>query len=109
MTAEEVHRIAKGSGVADTYPSYKLRSGYVLRDFFGESIVVPVGPKDTTVPQTSVLNPVGAFLWQLLTEGATFPQLLSALLNEYDISVSVASADVYEFLNRLMCDSYLDF
>lgn len=109
LDADTVTRIASDPSHRDTAVVYSLAPGYVLRDFFGESIVVPIGSMDSTASQTSVLNEVGGFLWGLLSEGKSFAELLAALLAEYDTTVSVAAKDIFDFLTSLSKDSYLVF
>ncbi len=44
------------------------------------------------------LNDSGYFIWKCLSEDIAYPQLLSAILNEYEVDEATARADLDEFL-----------
>ena len=79
----------------------KIKEGYLLRTVAGSNIVVPVGEGSMDFSGVIQLNEVGAFLWKILENGAEKSELLSKLLDEYDIDENTASADIDEFLVKL--------
>ena len=79
----------------------KLKDGFVLREIGGNHIVVPVGAQSVDFRCIITLNETGAFLWELLREEKSASDLVSALLNEYDVTEEIAAADVAGFTEKL--------
>ena len=79
----------------------KIKEGFILREVAGSFVVVAVGDAVKTFNGIITLNETGAFLWKALEKGATEQDLLSALLNEYDVAESVAKEHVKKFIERL--------
>ena len=84
----------------------KIKSGYLLREVAGNNVVVPVGNLDFDGMIT--LNETGTLIWKKLEEGATEEELIQAILNEYEVTDEVASADVKTFLQALRGAKLLD-
>ena len=79
----------------------KIRSGYILRQVMDINVVLGIG-SDAYVPnQIMSVNEVGAFLWNLLEEGAEKQELVDKLTKEYDVDFSTASGGVDNFLAQL--------
>lgn len=79
----------------------RLRSGYVRREVAGQHVVVPTGEAAIDFSGVITLNGVGAFLWRRLEEGRTEQELLTELLEGYEVEEHVACADLAEFLHKL--------
>ena len=47
------------------------------------------------------LNPVGAFIWNLIQKPKTVAELRDAVLEEYDVSEEVCNSDLQELLTEL--------
>ncbi len=87
----------------------RIKDGYVLRQVAGNSIVIAVGEEALNFNGIITINGAGAFLWNLLSDGADKEMLLSAMLKEYDIDEKTASDDIDEFIKKLkdadlLCD-----
>lgn len=87
----------------------RIKDGYVLRQVAGNSIVIAVGEEALNFNGIITINGAGAFLWNLLSDGADKEMLLSAMLKEYDIDKKTASDDIDEFIKKLkdadlLCD-----
>ena len=87
----------------------KIKSGYILREVAGNSIVIAVGDESLNFNGIITINGAGTFLWEKLAGGATKQELLDAMLSEYDIDEETASADIDEFVQKLknsnlLCD-----
>ena len=84
----------------------KLKEGFVLREIAGRTVVVPV--RDTLDLNLMIsLNATGRFLWEQLEKGATPQQLKEALLEAYDVTESLAQADVDAFIEKLEQNGFL--
>ena len=47
------------------------------------------------------LNPVGAFIWNLIQKPITVKEIKEAILNEYDVEEEVCEKDLIELLSNL--------
>ncbi|MDP3566401.1 MAG: PqqD family protein [Methanobacteriales archaeon HGW-Methanobacteriales-1] len=47
------------------------------------------------------LNPVGAFIWNLIQKPITVKEIKEAILNEYDVEEEVCENDLIELLGNL--------
>lgn len=79
----------------------KIKDGFILREVAGNYIVVAVGSAVKQFNGVITLNETGAFLWKKLEGGCEEKDLLSALLDEYEVESAVAEADVKAFLEKL--------
>ncbi len=80
----------------------KIKDGFVVREVAGNNIVVPVGAKTVDFNGIITLNETGRFLWDILAKGAEKPQLISAMLDEYDTDETTAAADIDAFIKKLL-------
>lgn len=72
-----------------------------MREVAGTCVVVPTGKASIDFSGMITLNGSGAFLWKQLSADKSEQELLSAMLEEYDIDVVTARADIAEFLKKL--------
>jgi len=54
------------------------------------------------------LNPVGARVWQLLSDGSTVEQVVDRLTDEYDVARAALEADVAALLRELEAKELVD-
>ena len=73
----------------------------MLREIAGTWIVVPLGERVVDFNGLMTLSETGAFLWNKLEQGADKNELLTALLEEYEVDKDTAIADINEFLESL--------
>ena len=85
----------------------KIKSGFLLREVAGESVVIPLGGTTGNFGGMLRLNETGKLLWALLEKGASREELLSAMLAEYEVEKDVAAADIDGFLQKLRQGSML--
>lgn len=76
----------------------KIKKGYMVRDIADTHIVVPVGERVIDFKGIMTLNETGYFLWNKLTDGISYDDLLKALLDEFEVDEATARADLDEFL-----------
>ncbi len=79
----------------------KLNGTFALREVVGEILVIPLGDTALKMNGMIVLNPVSKVIWERLTEGATEEALLQAILEEFEVELTEAQADLNEFLDEL--------
>ena len=79
----------------------KLKSGFLLREVAGESVVIPLGGTAGNFGGMLRVNETGKLLWAMLEKGASREELLRAMLAEYEVEESIAAADIESFLQKL--------
>lgn len=79
----------------------KIKNGFMLRKVGKQHVVVALGKASRSFNGIIKLNDTGAFLWGQLTSDKTQDELVSALLNEYDVAPEKAAEDVAGFVKTL--------
>lgn len=85
-----------------------LNKDFELKEIAGSYVVFPVGEKAINFNGMLSLNATGAFLWRKIESGADKQQLVEAVCAEYSIDADTASADIDEFLQKLIDIGCLD-
>jgi len=85
----------------------KLKSGFVLREVAGSTVVVPTGG-DVNFNGMISLNETGKTLWEALGTETDADGLVQALLAEYDVDEATARAGVDTFVAKLREHGFLD-
>jgi len=76
----------------------KIKDGFLLREIAGTQIVVPIAERVIEFKGMMTLNDHGLFVWNMLQNECTFEDILKSILEEYDVDVETAKADLEEFL-----------
>lgn len=79
----------------------EIRKELIKRTIAGDVILVPVGKTVISSNGLFVLNELGGFLWDLLPQAEGVEDLVSAVLQEYDVEEAIARLDIEEFLDAL--------
>lgn len=79
----------------------KLNPELIHRNIIGEDIFIPIGQTALERNGVFVMSPVGARIWELLSQGKDTSELIPLLLEEYEVEPEVLKADVAEFLAEL--------
>lgn len=79
----------------------KIKKDFMLRQVAGNYIVVPVGAASVDFNGMLTLNETGAFLFKSLQEGTDRDNLVSSLLEEYDVDRETAEQHVDKFIEKL--------
>lgn len=79
----------------------KIKEDFLLRKVADSYVVVPVNRMTLDFNGIINLNETGAFLFGLLQNGAEREELISKLLNEYEVTPEKASADVDTFISKV--------
>ena len=78
----------------------KIRSGFLLQDVAGETIVLPVDA-DLNMNTMITLNDTGRFIWELLGEDVTEEAIVAAMCEEYEVDQETAAKCVSAFIAKL--------
>lgn len=79
----------------------KIKDGFVLRNVVDEFIVMPTGDNIAKFEGAVVLNEISAFIYRQLENPVSRDDLLTAVLNEYDVDEATAAADLDALLDKL--------
>ncbi len=79
----------------------KIKDDFILRKVADSYVVVPVNSMTLNFNGIINLNESGAFLFGLLQNGAEREDLISKMLDEYDVSEQQASDDIDTFIKKL--------
>ncbi len=80
----------------------KIKDGFMLREVAGNYIVVAVGNAVKEFNGMINLNETGALMWKVLEKGGDEQDILTAMLNEYEVDEQTAKADIKEFVENLV-------
>ncbi len=79
----------------------KIKQGFVLSKIGNDTVAVATGELSREFSGVVVLNGSGVFLWNQLQNDVTRDQLLSAMLEAYEVPEATAAADIDAFLSKL--------
>ena len=79
----------------------KIKNDFLLKKIAGNYVVVPVRARAVDFSGVIKLSESGAFLWNILAEGADRDMLVARLLDEYLVDEATAAADVDRFILKL--------
>ncbi len=87
--------------------TFKIKSGYVLREIEGEFLAIPFAP-ELNSSNIIILNPVSGLLWENLQTRCTLSQLVKAVTENFAIDEATAQSDIEEFLQLLKENDMLE-
>lgn len=79
----------------------KIKDGFIRREVAGSVVVIAVGEAGEKFNGMMKLNETGSFLWKKLENGASFDELVTELLEVYDVSAQRAASGVENFIAEL--------
>lgn len=80
----------------------RVEKEFVLREIAGDYIIIPTGKTVLEFNGLVTVNEVGVSLWKMLQEEVTFEELVTGILEEYDVDETVAREDIREFLDHMI-------
>ncbi len=79
----------------------EIKLEFVLREIAGDLLLVPAGKTALDFNGMITLNEMGGEIWKLLPQVADEEELISRLLEEYEVQEDVLRRDVEAFLGEL--------
>ena len=79
----------------------KARGCFILRNLAGEYVLAPVGDEIKSFHGVAVMNEICAFVWEKLQSDISRQELLSAILDEYDVCEAEASENLDALLRKM--------
>ena len=91
----------------------KIKKGFILKKLNENTpnelnVVIAVGEASKNINGYIKLNETAVILWNKLELGASFDELVEALLNEFDVDENVARKDVLSVIKILQSIGALD-
>ena len=86
----------------------KIKSGFVVREIAGQSVVIALGDAGKIFNGLIKLNETGRMIWDMLTVGAEFDAIVDRLCEEYEVERSVLAADCDKFIKLLQENNILE-
>jgi hypothetical protein len=86
----------------------KIKDGFELRKFGGKWLAVTV---DDAADENNVLitlNETGAFVWGILQNESSYSDIITAIVENYEVDEAVAKADLDNFLQVCRENGILD-
>ena len=99
--AQMLYDILKKKEYLKEEPDMKAKPGFVLRNVVDEYILMPTGDNIGEFSGTVLLNEVSAFVWEKLQTPLSKEDLLTAILDEFEVDRATASADLDALLETL--------
>ena len=88
--------------MGEEYDLMKTNKGVIYRNIAGEHVLIPVGSIAMDKNGMFVMTELGGCIWQMLEQGTTKEEIITALLEEYEVEESRLRADVEDFLQRMI-------
>lgn len=79
----------------------KAKLGFVLRKIANEYMLMPIDQKIGEYRGAVLLNRLSAFVWEQLQEKKSREELLSAVLEQFEVEKAEAASDLDALLEQL--------
>lgn len=79
----------------------RIKSGFVLRDVAGQTMVVATGEASKDFHGLIKLNPTAKDIWLWLSEGKGEDEIVALLCEKYDVSTDKAQTDLKVMLDKM--------
>ena len=79
----------------------RTEKNLILREIAGEYILIPTGSLALKFTGVFAISSLGVSVWKLLEADKTYEQIISELLEEYEVDRETLERDVREFLDSL--------
>lgn len=78
----------------------QISKNYVLRTIAGDNLLVPLGEAARKQKGMILLNELSLFVYESIQKGQTEDEILSRILDEYDVEIPQAAADLGEIISE---------
>lgn len=85
----------------------KINGEFILREVAGDTILVPVGSTALRFNGIITLEAVGTLIWKGLVAGKSREEILTEILDTFEVEEKEASQDLDEFLQQLRDNDFL--
>ena len=78
-----------------------IKKEFVLRNVYGENALVPVGDSASSLKKIIKVNELGSFIWNNLESAKNEDEIVSLVMDKYQVDFNQAKGDVDDFLKYL--------
>jgi hypothetical protein len=86
----------------------RRKDDFLLQNVGGQDLLVPLGSRVLDMNGMVVLNPTGRYIWELLAEDRSLEDLVTAVVDRFDVGTERAGADVRAFVDDLSRKGWID-
>ena len=79
----------------------KTSNEFIMREIAGEYVLVPIGKRALTFQGLVTMNEVGALIWEMMEKESDIDQIVSGILDEYEVDEQPARNDVLDVIGCL--------
>ena len=79
----------------------KTSNEFIMREIAGEYVLVPIGKRAQTFQGLVTMNEVGALIWEMMEKESDIDQIVSGILDEYEVDEQTVRKDVLDFIGFL--------
>ena len=79
----------------------KTSNEFIMREIAGEYVLVPIGKRALTFQGLVTMNEVGALIWEMMEKESDIDQIVSGILDEYEVDEQTVRKDVLDFIGFL--------
>jgi hypothetical protein len=86
---------------------YQKKEEIIARKIADETILVPIRGKLADMQKIFSLNPVAEFIWMQLEQKIPVEDILSMVINEFDVEEKKAEEDLLELINEFLKENLI--
>ena len=86
----------------------KRKEDFLLQNVGGQDLLIPLGAKVLDMNGMVVFNPTGRYIWELLAEDRSLEDLVTAVVERFEVEPDRAGADVRAFVGDLPQQGCID-
>ena len=80
----------------------KIVKEFILREIAGECVLVPTGDTSQELNGMISINDSARFMWENVEKADSFEELVSLIMNEYEVEEEIAKRDAASFVNDMV-------
>ena len=80
----------------------KIKGEYVLREIAGDYILIPIGKTALEMNGMITMDEVGVTIWKGIQQDLDPEEILSTILDTYEVEEKEARKDMEEFFEKLL-------
>ncbi|MHC1727799.1 MAG: PqqD family protein [Syntrophobacteraceae bacterium] len=86
----------------------KRKDDMSLENVGGQDLLIPFGTRVLDMNGLVVLNRAGRHIWELLAEECSLEDLVSAVVDRFEVGADQAAADVRAFIDDLARQNWIE-
>ena len=86
----------------------KIKAGYVIRQVMGNYVVIATGEASRSFHGMVKLNETAASIWNYISKGNSEDEIVSLMMDEYDVEESKLRSDVQNTIKALIEQGFVE-